>query len=118
MSRTLMVIGLAVMVGCACFAEAAGVPPVADTKTPSPAVGYGAIGQGGNHECSPKNPKACNVAPANPYYRGCEKEDHCHHVGRKLLEEEIQDFRLQTTIVGGDCGIRLHIFQDAFITIE
>ncbi|KAL9382652.1 hypothetical protein Peur_025687 [Populus x canadensis] len=90
MSKTLMVFGLAVMVGCACFAEAAGVPTVADNKTPSPVIGYGAIGRGGNIECGPKNPKACNDVPANPYYRGCEKEEHCHNGGRKLIGEEIQ----------------------------
>ncbi|KAJ6696688.1 hypothetical protein OIU85_003077 [Salix viminalis] len=88
MSKTLMVFGLTVMVVCACFA---GVPTVAGTNSPSPVIGYGAIGKGGNPGCSPNNPKACNRVPANPYHRGCEKEEHCRNGGgRKLLGEGIQ----------------------------
>ncbi|KAF9661666.1 hypothetical protein SADUNF_Sadunf19G0092400 [Salix dunnii] len=86
MSKTLMVFGLTVMVVCACFA---GVPTVG-ANSPSPVIGYGAIGKGGNPGCSPKNPKACNPVPANPYHRGCEKEDHCRNGPRKLLGEGIQ----------------------------
>ncbi|KAJ6421960.1 hypothetical protein OIU84_026988 [Salix udensis] len=88
MSKTLMVFGLTVMVVGACFA---GVPTVAGTNSPSPVIGYGAVGKGGNPGCSPNNPKACNRVPANPYHRGCEKEEHCRNGGgRKLLGEGIQ----------------------------
>ncbi|KAG5224820.1 protein RALF [Salix suchowensis] len=88
MSKALMVFWLTVMVVGACFA---GVPTVAGTNSPSPVVGYGAIGKGGNPGCSPNNPKPCNRVPANPYHRGCEKEEHCRNGGgRKLLGEGIQ----------------------------
>ncbi|KAG5233383.1 protein RALF [Salix suchowensis] len=80
MSKTLMVVGLAMMVICACFEDAAGQPS-------SPKIGYGAVGSGGSPGCSAKNPQECNKVPANPYQRGCEKENHCREGGRKLLEE-------------------------------
>ncbi|KAJ6392533.1 hypothetical protein OIU84_027826 [Salix udensis] len=88
MSKTLMVFWLTVMVVCACFA---GVPTVAGTNSPTPVIGYGAVGKGGNPGCSPKNPTACNRVPANPYHRGCEKVEHCRNGGgRRLLGEGIQ----------------------------
>ncbi|CAK7349863.1 unnamed protein product [Dovyalis caffra] len=74
MSKNLMVFGLTLMVVCACFASiVAGDEP--------PTIGYGAIGKGGIPGCSPKNPnaKACNEVPANPYDRGCEKENRCRN---------------------------------------
>ena len=82
MSKTLMVVGLTMMVMCACFEDAAGQPS-------SPTIGYGAVGSGGSPRCSAKNPQECNKVPANPYQRGCEKENHCREGGRKLLEEGI-----------------------------
>ncbi|KAJ6291606.1 hypothetical protein OIU76_023646 [Salix suchowensis] len=88
MSKTLMVFGLTVMVVCACFAN---VPTVAGTNSPSPVIGYGAIGQGANFRCRPSHPIPCSLVPANPYHRGCEKEEHCRNGGgRKLLGEGIQ----------------------------
>ncbi|CAK7349860.1 unnamed protein product [Dovyalis caffra] len=82
MSKNLMVFGLTLMVVCACFA-----PIVAGDEPPT--IGYGAIGKDGIPGCSPKNPnaKACNNVPANPYDRGCEKENRCRN-GRKLLGED------------------------------
>ncbi|KAB5512553.1 hypothetical protein DKX38_029581 [Salix brachista] len=66
MSKTLMVFGLTVMVVCACFAN---VPTVAGTNSPSPVIGYGAIGQGANFRCRPSHPIPCSLVPANPYHR-------------------------------------------------
>ncbi|CAK7349859.1 unnamed protein product [Dovyalis caffra] len=85
MSKNLMVFGLTLMVVCACFA-----PIVAGDEPPT--IGYGAIGKGGIPGCSPKNPnaKACNNVPANPYDRGCEKENRCRN-GRKLLGEDTKN---------------------------
>ncbi|CAK7349866.1 unnamed protein product [Dovyalis caffra] len=82
MSKSLMVFGLTLMVVCACFA------PIVSGDEP-PTIGYGAIGKDGIPGCSPKNPnaKACNEVPANPYDRGCEKENRCRN-GRKLVGED------------------------------
>ncbi|PNX77977.1 protein RALF-like 16-like [Trifolium pratense] len=40
-------------------------------------IGYGAMGRDRGPGCSPTHPENCKDKPANPYTRGCEKENKC-----------------------------------------
>jgi hypothetical protein len=62
------------MVLCLCVFMLVGL---LTSNTNAKTIGYGAISKGGNPGCGPLHPENCHDTPANPYKRGCEREQDC-----------------------------------------
>ncbi|XP_058776894.1 protein RALF-like 9 [Vicia villosa] len=61
---------------------------VKDVEAGRQFIAYGAISRDKAPGCSAEHPEECKRQIANPYRRGCEKENHCH--GDKVFMQTLR----------------------------